>query len=190
MKMNKRIWMALAGTILALAAVSSAVAEETKRMGILFAGAATQREGLEEALMGTLRERGYVEGRNLTVTRRYAEGDYTRLAAYAREIESMKPDVVVTMCSPSTRAMSQATSRIPIVMTMISDPVGQKLVKSLARPGGNLTGTAAQYEETVPKMFEAFAEVVPKQARVAVLVHARNPVHDRLWAIQIGRAHV
>lgn len=183
--MNARNLMRILGAVLlTMAALTPNVfADEVKRMGILFAGAASQRGNLETALMDTLRERGYVEGRNLVVTRRYAQGDYTRLAEYARELESMKPDVVVTMCTPSTRAMSHASASIPIVMTMIADPVGQKLVTSLAHPGGNLTGTAAQYEDTVPKMLEAFAGMLPKQGRVAVLSHAKNQVHGSLWAI-------
>ena len=165
-----------------LVAASGALAEEVKRMGILFAGSANQRSVLETVLIGTLREQGYVEGRNLVVTRRYAAGDYGRLADYARELESMKPDVVVTMCTPSTRAMSQASSGIPIVMTMIADPVGQRLVASLAQPGGNLTGTASMQEELIPKMLENFAAVLPAQGRVAVLYNVKNPVHARLWS--------
>ncbi len=166
----------------AFAAAPSVVADEMKRMGILFAGSASQRSILETVLIGALRDQGYVEGRNLQVTRRYAGGDYDRLANYARELESMKPDVVVTMCTPSTRAMSQASSGIPIVMTMIADPVGQRLVASLAQPGGNLTGTASMQEELVPKMLENFAAVLPANGRVAVLYNVKNPVHSRLWA--------
>src|SRR5258708_17943775 len=112
-------------------------------MGILVPCSASQRSLLETVLIGALRDQGYVEGRNLQVTRRYAGGDYDRLANYARELESMKPDVVVTMCTPSTRAMSQATSGIPIVMTMIADPVRQRLAASLSQTCRNLTGTAS-----------------------------------------------
>ncbi len=169
--------------VLLCVAALATFAEEVKRMGILFAGGSTQRTTLEGALMDTLRQRGYVEGKNLVVTRRYANGDYARLAGFAQELEAMNPDVVVTMCSPSTRAMNEATRHIPIVMTMISDPVGQKLVSSLAHPGANLTGTAAQYEETVPKMLETLAAMLPKGARVAALSHSKNPVHEGLWKI-------
>ena len=164
------------------ASAPGAFADDVKRMGILFAGSAAQRSSLEDVLFDSLRQQGYVEGRNLQVTRRYAAGDYNRLAGYARELESMKPDVVVTMCTPSTRAMSQASSGIPIVMTMIADPVGQHLIASLARPGGNLTGTASMQEELIPKMLEAFAAVVPPQGRIAVLYNTSNSIHARLWA--------
>src|SRR5258707_2579702 len=159
--MNARsLWKAWIVALCLLTGAPAAFAEEVKRMAILFDGSASQRSVLETVLIGALRDQGYVEGRNLQVTRRYAGGDYDRLANYARELESMKPDVVVTMCTPSTRAMSQASSGIPIVMTMIADPVGQRLVPSPAQPGGKSPGTASMQEELVPKMLENFAAVL------------------------------
>jgi putative ABC transport system substrate-binding protein len=152
-------------------------------MGILFTGAASQRSDLETVMMESLRERGFVEGRNLTITRRYADGERSKLAGYAREIAATNPDVIVTMCTPSTRAMVDQTATIPIVMAMISDPVGQRFVTSLARPGGNVTGTASLFDEILPKMLETFAGVLPPKAQVAVLHNAANSAHPRLWKI-------
>ena len=159
-------------------------------MGILYAGPAVARSAEERSLIDTLREKGFAEGRNLVITRRYADGNRALLGAYAKEIEAARPEVVVTMCTPSTRAMSQVSSSIPIVMGMVSDPVGQHLVASLARPGGNITGTANQYDEILPKMLEVLVSVLPKGARVGVLANPANVAHDRLWPIAEAAATV
>jgi putative ABC transport system substrate-binding protein len=161
----------------------SAGAEEAKRMGILFTGSKVQRDSYERVALDVLREKGFVEGRNLVITRRYADGDASRLNVLAREIEATRPDVVLSMCTPSTRAMMEASATTPIVMGMVSDPVGQKLIDSLSRPGHNITGTANQYDEVLPKMLEALAAVLPPGARVAVLTNETNVAHGRLWPI-------
>ena len=145
--MNSRSWIGRGVAILLLATVAAAaVGEEARRMGVLYTGSQAAITPLENIMVETLRDRGFVEGRNLVITRRYAEGDMKRLVAYADEMATMKPEVVVTMCTPSTRAMSTASTSIPIVMGMISDPVGQHLIASLARPGRNVTGSANLYE--------------------------------------------
>jgi putative ABC transport system substrate-binding protein len=182
--MNARAWICRLLPVFCLATVTvAASAEEVRRMGILFGGSEAQRSSLERTLLETLRDKGFIEGRNLVITRRYAEGDRTRLAAYAKELEGLNPEVVLTMCTPSTRAMSAASADIPIVMGMVTDPVGQKLVASLARPGRNVTGTANLYEEVVSKTLEIFASVLPREALVAVLVNPANAAHGRLWPI-------
>ena len=182
--MNARAWISRSACIVALAAVSAvALAQEPRRMGILYTGSQSRIASEERILIETLRDKGFVEGRNLMVTRRYAEGDMKRLDAYAGEMSAMKPDVVVTMCTPSTRAMSAASSDIPIVMGMISDPVGQRLIASLAHPGNNITGSANLYEEALSKMFEVLARILPTGARVAVLANKANVAHHRLWPI-------
>jgi putative ABC transport system substrate-binding protein len=182
--MNARaaLFRCAAGFLVSLLAVSAG-AEEAKRMGILFAGTRVQRDGYERLALEVLREKGFVEGRNLVITRRYADGDASRLPALAREIEASRPDVVLSMCTPSTRAMKEASATTPIVMGMVSDPVGQKLVDSLSRPGHNVTGTANQYDEVLPKMLEVLAAVLPPGARVAVLTNETNVAHGRLWPI-------
>lgn len=182
MNSRTRIWRVVPVLLLA-AFCAAAAAEEVRRMGILFAGRDSQRSALEHTMLETLRNRGFVESRNLIVTRRYAEGDMRRLAAYAKEMEALNPEVVVTMCTPSTRAMSETSATIPIVMGMVTDPVGQQLVASLARPGRNVTGTASVYEEVIPKMLEMLAVIMPKQARVAVLANPANKAHPRIWPI-------
>ncbi|HMC15604.1 MAG TPA: ABC transporter substrate-binding protein [Albitalea sp.] len=161
----------------------AAAAQETRRIGVLYTGSQARISSAERVLFETLRDRGFVEGNNLIITRRYADGDMKRLVAYADEMATLKPEVVVTMCTPSTRAMSTASTSIPIVMGMISDPVGQQLVASLAHPGHNVTGSANLYEEVVPKMLEALAGVLPKEARVAALTNPANVAHQRLGPI-------
>ena len=122
-----------------------------------------------------------MEGKNLILERRYAEGRTERVPEFARELGAMKLDAVVTTCTPSTRAVQKAIGSTPIIMAAVADPVGQNLIASLARPGGNLTGLSSQGEDIMPKMMELFANVLPKQATVAVLTEARSDVHPRMW---------
>jgi len=157
-------------------------AEAVKRIGLLVQGSSASRGHLDRALVEALRDQGYVEGRNLLIERRYADGGgMPQLRVYARELEALKLDAVVTTCTPSTRSMKEQTSTTPIVMAVVSDPVGQGLIASFARPGNNITGTSSQAEDILPKMIEYFASVLPKRASVAVLADRRNPVHARLW---------
>jgi putative ABC transport system substrate-binding protein len=93
----------------------------------------------------------------------------------------MNLDAVVTTCTPSTASAKSVMTSTPIIMAAVSDPVGQGLVASLARPGGNVTGLSSQGEELLPKMMDLFSRVLPKAARVAVLAFAHNPVHPRMW---------
>src|SRR5262245_47435502 len=95
-----------------------------------------------QALTDTLQQLGYSEGKNTAIERRFAEGKLERLAAFAAELVNLKPDIIVTQGTPATIAAKQATSSIPIVFMPLSDPVGVGLVASLARPGGNVTGTS------------------------------------------------
>jgi putative ABC transport system substrate-binding protein len=117
-----------------------------------------------------LRELGWVEGQNITVERRYAEGDSDRLSTPATELLRVPVDVMVTAGLPAALAAKQATTTIPIVMAVVSDPVGRGLVASLARPGGNITGFSS---ETTPevrgKQLQLLKEAGPMVSRVAIL---------------------
>jgi putative ABC transport system substrate-binding protein len=157
----------------------------TKRIGLLVTGWESTRGHLDRALTEALREQGYVEGRNLVIERRYADGDPARMREMARALEELKLDAVVTTCTPSTRAMKAQSATTPIVMASVSDPVGQGLIASLARPGGNITGTSSQAEDLLPKMIEYFSAVLPREASVAVLADRRNAVHTRLWELML-----
>jgi putative ABC transport system substrate-binding protein len=128
-------------------------------------------------LLDGLRERGYVEGKNLVFEHRHAEGQGERMPEIANELLALKLDAIVTTCTPSTQLMYSKTQTIPLVMAAVSDPVGQKLIASYAHPGGNITGLASQFEDIAAKMLELFRDAVPKASHVAVLFNAGNPVH-------------
>lgn len=155
--------------------------DKTAHIGLLVGGSAAQRGHLERALLEGLREQGYVEGKNLIIERRYANGRNERVPEFARELAEMKLDAVVTTCTPSTRAARQASASTPIVMAAVADPVGQRLIASLAKPGANITGLSSQAEDILPKMMELFSGVLPNAAIVAVFVQERSDVHPRMW---------
>ena len=157
-------------------------AQKPLRIGILSSGTTEVRGHLDEALIRSLAEQGYVEGRNLEVLRRYRGAEpVSRMNDFASELRELNLDAVVTTCTPSTAIAKSVITSTPIVMAAVSDPVGYGLITSLARPGGNITGLSSQGEELLPKMMEYFAKALPKSATVAVLGHARNPVHARTW---------
>jgi putative ABC transport system substrate-binding protein len=166
-------------------ALAQQAAGRTARIGILVGGGVAQRGHLEQAMLEGLREQGYVEGRNLVVERRYADGQRERTAEFAREFAAMRLDAMVATCTPTTRAAQQATSATPIVMAAVADPVGQHLIASLARPGANVTGLSSQAEDILPKMMELFAGVLRRPATVAVFAEGRSEVHPRMWQ-QLG----
>ena len=182
MKRLATITLALA---LLLSALPAGLAQQpqakTAHIGILVGGSLKQRGHLEQALLQGLREQGYVEGKNLVIERRYADGNLEKTPAFARELAAMKLDAVVTTCTPSTRAARAATASTPIVMAAVADPVGQKLIASLAQPGANITGLSSQAEDILPKMMELFSSVLPKQTTVAVLTEAKSHTHPRMW---------
>ena len=122
-----------------------------------------------EAFRQGLRELGYVEGKNIVIEWRFAEGKPDRISGLVAELVRLKVDVIVTGGSVATRAAKEATSTIPVVMTQDSDPVGNGYVGSLARPGGNITGLSTLAPELSGKQLELLKETVPKLSRVAVL---------------------
>ncbi len=124
------------------------------------------------AFVPAMRELGYVEGKNLLIEWRFADGDTKRLPALAAELLQWKPDVLIGGGNDSPLAMQKLTSTVPIIMASSSDPVGLGLVKSLARPGGNITGMSSITSELSSKRLQLLAETVPTVKRVAYL---RNP---------------
>src|SRR5262245_34524253 len=130
-----------------------------------------------QALRENLRSLGYVEGRNLAIEWRYAQGRDDRLPALAAELVRLKVDLLVTDITLATQAAKQATSTIPIVMATSADAVGGGLVASLARPGGNVTGLSLLLAETSVKRLQLLKEAVPKLSRVAVLWDPATPFH-------------
>ena len=138
------------------------------RIGILIASSASAYSARVEAFRQRLRELGYVEGKNITIEYRYAEGKLERLPDLAAELARLRVDVIVT-AGPAILAAKKATATIPIVFGGAPDPVGSGLVSSLARPGGNITGLSTMGSDLDGKRLELFKEAVPKVARVAFL---------------------
>jgi putative tryptophan/tyrosine transport system substrate-binding protein len=124
---------------------------------------------LREALLQGLRDLGYAEGRNVVIEYRDADGKLERLPALAAELVALKVDVIVAVSTPQALAARQATSTIPIVFTSAADPIGSGLVRSHARPGGNVTGLTSRTQELVSKCLEQLKLAVPGVTRVAVL---------------------
>ena len=122
-----------------------------------------------------LRELSYVEGQNIAIESRWAEGNYDRLPGLAAELLRFKVDIIVTYGTPASQAAKRATGTIPIVMAGAIDPVASGLVTIVARPGGNLTGLSLMAPELVGKQLEILKDVVPKVSRVALLGNPANP---------------
>jgi putative tryptophan/tyrosine transport system substrate-binding protein len=167
--------------LIVLALCTPAEAQQAKkvpRIGYLSATSPSSQSTMSsrtEAFRQGLRELGYVEGKNIVIEWRYAEGKLDRLPALAAELVRLKVDVIVTASPQPTRSAKQATSTIPIVMAFDDDPVGSGFVASLARPGGNITGLASLLPEMRGKQLELLKEIVPKLSRVAVLGNATQP---------------
>jgi putative ABC transport system substrate-binding protein len=160
--------------------VHCAEAEQPKvsRIGYLSAAASFSTISVRtEAFRQALRELGYVEGKNVLIEWRSAEGKTDRLAGLAAELVRLKVDVIVTGGSTVTRFAKEATSTIPIVMTQDSDPVGSRFVASLARPGGNITGLATLRLELSGKQLELLKEIIPKLSRVAFFGTSTDPAN-------------
>ena len=144
-------------------------------VGFLGAGSPTTADVWLSAFMSRLRELGWIEGRNIKIDVRWAEGRNDRSAEIAAELVRLKVDVIVTYSSEHTQIAKQATSTIPIVFALAADPVGSGLVANLARPGGNITGLSAQNVDLTGKRFELLREIVPGLRRLAVLFNGNNP---------------
>ncbi len=160
----------------AYALAARAQQKATPVIGFLSGGAPPMADPFMAAFHEGLSETGYVEGQNVAIEYRWAEGDYDRLPALAADLVSRKVDLIVTRGgTPPTVAAKTATSTIPIVFSTASDPVGIGLVASLARPGGNVTGFSNITPELMPKRFELLSELVPQAGVIALLVHPNNP---------------
>jgi putative ABC transport system substrate-binding protein len=188
------MWRSTVGCLvtLALLVVPSASdaqqATKVHRIGWLVAGSrpAGPEPRLETFRQG-LRDLGYVEGQNLLIEHRYAEGSAERLRALAAELVHLPVEVIVAGGSAATKAAQQATRTIPIVMASSGDPVGLGFVTSLARPGGNITGMSNFVAELPGKQLELLKEIVPQSARMAVLTNPATPSH-RLEMEQLAAA--
>jgi len=166
-----------------------AEAQQTKkvpRIGYLGTGSRSGIFAVVEAFQQGLRDLGYIEGQNVVIEYRYAEGMADRVPNLAAELVQRKIDVILVTGTPATQAAKNATKTIPIVMINVTDPVGTGLVASLAHPGGNVTGLSNLYEDVGGKQLELLKEAFPKISRVAVLWDSANPGN----ALSLGKMKV
>ena len=172
----------LGGTAAWPLAARAQQAGKVHRIGVLETISTTLNVANFYALREGLRQLGYAEGQNLVIEYRSADGRDDRFPGLARELLALKVDVIVTRGTPAAKAVKNATSTVPVVMTASGDPVGVGLVTSLARPGGNITGLSAIVGELSPKRLELIKEIVPGLARIAVLANTSNDAVRRDWA--------
>jgi putative ABC transport system substrate-binding protein len=172
---DRRTLLAGTGAVLLAAplAVEAQQAVKLYRLGFLAPGVPgdTSRSAV---LVQTLRELGYVEGQNLLLERRYAEGTISRLPDLAAELAQLKVDVIFTVSTPGVQAAQKATRTIPIVFAGVGDPVGSGVVSSIARPGANVTGISTQLGGIEGKGLQLLKELIPGVRRVAVLWNPSN----------------
>ena len=149
------------------------------RIGFIWPGSATVGRADIDVIKQRLRELGHVEGRDFTVEYRWAEGKAELFPRFAAELVRLKVDVIVTRSTPAALAAKAATREIPIVFSMVSDPVASGIVERLARPGGNITGWSNILPETIGKLLELLKLAVPRMSRVAVLPLREGKKPDR-----------
>lgn len=174
----------LAGGIGLLDTHAAAYAQSTKalrRVGVLFFPSQAATAHVRAALLSSLNELGWSDGKNIEYRFAYADGDVARLEPLVAELIGQHVDVIVTPSPPATRAAQRATKTVPIVMVSVPNAVGDGFVKSLARPGGNITGVTNQEEEVLGKLVEILHAVAPDARRFAVLLNETAPSHALYW---------
>jgi len=174
--MRRREFLGALGTLGVAAAwpLAAAAQQATKipQIGVLSLGRGDKSDASLETLdafVSALRELGHTEGQNIAFDRRFADGDANKLSGLARELVERRVDAIVALGTPAARAANRATSVIPIIGIAMADPVGDELASSLARPGGNVTGTTFLGPELVSKRLQLLKEIVPGLSRVVVL---------------------
>ena len=176
---SKILYLALGALLFPLCA--SAEAQQPKkvsRIGFLSSGSVSGYASRVNAMREGLRDHGYVEGKDMVIEYRWADEKYDRLPNLAAELVGLKVDLIITHGTPRSRAAKQATTTIPIVMAAIGDALEGGLVASLARPGGNITGSSFFMPELTAKRVELVKEAIPSVSRVAVLVNPDNRVNQ------------
>jgi putative tryptophan/tyrosine transport system substrate-binding protein len=172
-----RIVVCLPLTVFLLTVAEAQQPKKVPRIGFL---SPTSDDSRVEAFRQGLRELGYVDGQNITIEYRWADGRFDQLPDLAAELVRLKVDLVVAVVTQASLAAKKATGTIPIVMIGVSDPVGSGLVSSLARPGANITGNSSMTAEIVGKQLELLKETLPKISRVASLWNPANPVFQAI----------
>jgi putative ABC transport system substrate-binding protein len=171
---RRRFIGTLAGAVLAAPAVPFAQAP-TRVTRIGFLGSSAPPPELLAAVRGHLRERGHVEGNNLALEVRWADGSFDALPALAAELAASRVDLIVAWATPAAVAAKRATSSIPIVFFAVSDPVGAGLIATLARPGGNVTGLSNIAKDLTARQVQMLAQMAPGMRRIAIMGNPANP---------------
>jgi putative tryptophan/tyrosine transport system substrate-binding protein len=177
--LNKVIFAFFATAALILASLCLVEAQQPRKIPLIGFLVSANRSGsahLTEAFIQGLRELGYVEGQNIGIEYRWANGNFERLPDLAAELVRLKVAVIVATVTQASLAAKNATATIPIVMVAVGSPVEARLVASLARPGANITGTSTMADEVVGKQLGLLKETLPKISRVAALWNPANPV--------------
>ena len=181
MKNKEAFYFVLGALLLALSfPVEAQQPNNVARIGFLAAASRAGMSHLTEAFLQGLREVGYVEGKNIAIEYRWADGKFERLPELAAELVRLKVDVVVAAVTQASLAAKNATGTIPIVMVAVANPVDAGLIASLARPGANLTGTSVMNDEVVGKQLELLKEALPAISRVGAMWNPANPVFQKL----------
>jgi ABC-type uncharacterized transport system substrate-binding protein len=158
-----------AGGLFAMPLAATAQSSKSHRVGFLRYGNPTTPSSQDEVFRQSLRELGWIEGQNVMIEYRWAEGNPDRLPVLVAELVQAKVDVIVVGGNSAIRAAQNATRTIPIVFVVLNDPVTSGFVPSLARPGGNMTGLASEFEELITKDLQLLKEAVPDLSRVGLL---------------------
>ena len=170
--MKRREFMLALGGAVALPFTARAQQSgKVPQIGILVPGS-SELSGIFDGFYQGLKDLGYIEGQNIGIERRYGESKLERLPALAADLVRLKVDVIVAFSTPPARAAKQATKTIPIVAAGMADPIGDELVASLARPGGNVTGNTFLGPELIAKRMGLLKETLPGLSRVAALLHS------------------
>lgn len=186
-RINRRILaVGIVAAVLATPLVSIAQQKKLHRIGFLGNSTATLETHLVGPFREGLRDLGYLEGHNVVIEYRWAEGKYEQFPTLIGELLALKMDVIVTAGTPATLAVKKATTSVPLVMIAVGDPVGTGIVPSLNRPGGNITGLTSIAQELDAKRLELLREVIPALSHIAVLWNSANPIQ----AIEQNRVRV
>ena len=173
--MNRKIFLLVPLILFSVGLADAQQAKKVHRIGFLGAAFPSSNPARHEAFRQGLRALGWVEGKNIAIEYRFADGKRERLPELASELVNLKVELIVTGGPAPTRAVKEANVTIPIVMGFDNDPVGSGFVASLARPGGNITGLSTLAPEISGKQLELLKEIVPKLSRVAVFGTSTSP---------------
>lgn len=177
--MQRRDFITLLGGAVAIypLAARAQQPERVRRIGLLTGYAESDPEGRSPvaAFRQSLRQLGWIEGRNIRIDYRWAAGKVDRIQNFAKELVDLQPDVVLAVTSPSVISLLRETRTVPIIFVQVSDPVGQGFVASLARPGGNATGFTLFEDSVAGKLLDVLKEIAPGIVRVAIIFNPDNP---------------